>query len=65
MADQHPAPTFRERVLAFERGLITDALRTCGGNQTQAARLLRISLRTLVYKLRSFKMRDRDLEQAG
>lgn len=44
---------FRGQVRAFEARLITDALISCGGNQTAAARLLRIPLRTLAYKLRS------------
>lgn len=36
---------------AFERQRILDALATCGGNQTQAAKLLKISRRTLVSRL--------------
>ena len=44
---------FKERVRAYETQLILDALRRTGGNQTQAAKILRMPLRTLVHKLRS------------
>lgn len=39
---------------AFERQLILQALKKCGGNQTQAARHLGISRRTLAYRLERF-----------
>jgi two-component system response regulator HydG len=42
----------RDKVDAFERGLIVDALRACAGNRTEAARQLGISRVTLHDKLR-------------
>ncbi|MGE0788525.1 MAG: sigma 54-interacting transcriptional regulator [Sandaracinaceae bacterium] len=45
---------FKDRVRAYETKLILDALRASGGNQTAAATLLRMPLRTLVHKLRSY-----------
>lgn len=41
-----------DRVDAYERELIRDALTKCGGNQTKAARLLRIPRRTLAHKVK-------------
>ncbi|MGE0790500.1 MAG: sigma 54-interacting transcriptional regulator [Sandaracinaceae bacterium] len=48
---------FKDRVRSYETKLILDALRRTDGNQTEAARLLRIPVRTLVYKLRAFGIR--------
>jgi two-component system response regulator AtoC len=42
----------RSRVRLLERELVDEALRRCGGNRTQAARLLGITHRALMYKLR-------------
>jgi DNA-binding NtrC family response regulator len=50
--------TYRERVAAYERGLILEALAASHGNQTRAARELKIPLRTLVYKLRALGIRS-------
>jgi two-component system NtrC family response regulator/two-component system response regulator AtoC len=44
-------PDLRERVGAFERKCLLDALARTGGNQAEAARLLRLPRRTLLYKL--------------
>ena len=41
----------RSKVDEAERDTIADALRACSGNQTQAARRLGISRRTLIYKM--------------
>jgi len=50
-----PEPrTFTERVEAFERALITDALARADGVQTRAARLLGMSERHLRYKLQKY-----------
>ncbi|HJL16898.1 MAG TPA: sigma 54-interacting transcriptional regulator [Sandaracinaceae bacterium LLY-WYZ-13_1] len=48
---------FKERVRAYETQLILDALRRTGGNQTQAAKLLRMPLRTLVHKIKTYGIR--------
>ena len=45
------SPDLRERVGAFERECLLDALARTGGNQAEAARLLRLPRRTLLYKL--------------
>lgn len=44
--------TFHERVDAFERGLIADALAHSGGNQSAAARALGMSRVTLIDKMK-------------
>jgi len=45
---------FKERVRSYETQLILDALQRTAGNQTHAAKLLRMPLRTLVHKIRSY-----------
>jgi len=52
---------FEEEVKAFQRLRITQALEKCGGNQTQAAKLLGIPRRTLVYKIKSLDIDVRSL----
>jgi len=52
-----PAPrtgggTFREKVAAFEHGLLADALAQSGGNQSEAARKLGMSRVTLIDRLK-------------
>ncbi len=42
----------KERVSAFERGLVADALQRAKGNQSEAARLLGTSRATLQYKMK-------------
>lgn len=44
----------KPQVEAFEREIILRALAACGGTRREAARLLKISLRTLFYKLRRY-----------
>jgi two-component system NtrC family response regulator len=46
--------SFTERVEAFEKALITDALEKAGGVQTRAAASLGMSERHLRYKLKKF-----------
>ncbi len=50
---------FRDRVRAYETQLILDALERTDGNQTQAAKLLRMPLRTLVHKMRAYGIKKR------
>jgi DNA-binding NtrC family response regulator len=45
---------FNARVQRFETRLIEQALADCGGNQTRAAKQLRIPLRTLVRKIKAY-----------
>jgi DNA-binding NtrC family response regulator len=42
-------------ILAIERELILQTLEYCAGNRTHAAKLLKISLRALRYKLRDYE----------
>jgi two-component system response regulator AtoC len=46
--------SIKRRTAALERGLIQRALEKTGGNRTQAARLLDISYKALVYKIRGY-----------
>ncbi|MBC8072046.1 MAG: sigma-54-dependent Fis family transcriptional regulator, partial [Deltaproteobacteria bacterium] len=47
----------RDRVAAFERGLIEAALREAGGNHSEAARKLVVSRVTLLDKIRRYGLR--------
>ncbi|HEY2514623.1 MAG TPA: sigma 54-interacting transcriptional regulator [Polyangiaceae bacterium] len=44
--------SLRDRLTAYEREILEDALRRAKGNQTEAARLLRLSRATLQYRMR-------------
>ena len=46
------------RVAQLERELIVKALEQTGGNRTQAAKVLEISYKALVYKIRDFGIGD-------
>jgi DNA-binding NtrC family response regulator len=48
---------FKDRVRMFEIDMILDALTATDWNQTEAARRLRIPLRTLVHKIRVYNLR--------
>jgi DNA-binding NtrC family response regulator len=50
------ADSLKDAVSDLERQRITDALRSCGGNQTKAAELLGISRRTLVNRLDQYEL---------
>src|SRR5262245_48763946 len=47
---------------AFEKQMILQALKKCGGNQTQAARYLSMSRRTLAYRLEKYGVRSDTLK---
>jgi two-component system response regulator HydG len=46
----------KERVEAFERGLLIEELQRCGGNRSEAARRLRVARVTLLDKLRKYNL---------
>ena len=45
-----------EAEIAMEKELIRRALESTGGNRTHAARVLEISLRSLIYKIKEYGM---------
>jgi two-component system response regulator AtoC len=60
-ADAHPDAddlSVKRRTQALERELIARALEQTGGNRTRAAKLLEVSHRTLLYKLREYGLGD-------
>jgi two-component system response regulator HydG len=59
------APSLRQRVEAFERGLVVEALRAAGGNRSEAARRLGVSRVTLHDKLRKYGLGGGDEEAGG
>ena len=46
--------SIKRQTAALERGLIRDALERTGGNRTRAAKLLELSHRALLYKIREY-----------
>jgi two-component system, NtrC family, response regulator HydG len=56
-AEKEPLP-LRERVSAYERGIVVEALRAARGNRSEAARRLGISRVTLHDKLRRYGLGD-------
>ena len=48
------ASALKPQVESFEREIILRALAASGGTRREAARLLKVSLRTLFYKLRRY-----------
>jgi DNA-binding NtrC family response regulator len=56
-ADEVVGAPFRDRVRDYEVKLITDALEAAGGNQSRAAEILRMPLRTLVHKIRTYNLK--------
>ena len=52
-----PSPATAMSLVEQERRLLVQALEKTGGNQTQAARLLRITRDTLRYKMKKFNLR--------
>ena len=56
--DEDDDLSIKRRTAALERGLIERALERTGGNRTQAAKLLEISYKALVYKIRDYGLGD-------
>jgi two-component system response regulator AtoC len=52
--------TYRDRVREYEVQLLTAGLRVTNGNQTRAAELLKLPLRTLVHKMKLYGIRRPD-----
>ena len=50
---------FKDKVRKYEKDLILDALRRTEWNQTEAAKLLKMPLRTLVHKIGVFNIRKK------
>ena len=48
--------SIKKNVCAVERALIRKALETTGGNRTRAAKILEISHRTLLYKMKAYQL---------
>jgi DNA-binding NtrC family response regulator len=51
---------YKDRIREYEVRMITEGLRLADGNQTRAALLLRIPLRTLVHKMKLYGLRRRE-----
>lgn len=56
--DEHEDFSLKRARQVFETELIRRALRRVGGNRTHAAKLLQISHRTLLYKIKDYGIRD-------
>jgi DNA-binding NtrC family response regulator len=62
--DSAPEPFgLRERVAAYERGLIVEALRACRQNRSEAARRLGLSRATLHDKLKKYGIAGGEAEE--
>jgi two-component system NtrC family response regulator len=49
---------------ALEKEAVEEALRRCGGNQTRAAKFLRIPRHTLIYRLEKYGLNRADAKAA-
>jgi DNA-binding NtrC family response regulator len=56
-ADDLSAVPFKDRIRDYEVKLLTDALEAAGGNQSRAAELLQMPLRTLVHKIKAYGLK--------
>jgi DNA-binding NtrC family response regulator len=52
--------TYKEQLRIWEAKVISQAMLRTSGNQTAAARLLRMPVRTFTYKLKSHGLADKD-----
>jgi len=50
------AKTYKERMEAAERVILENAIRQAGGNKSEAAKMLDISLRTMRYKIKKYDL---------
>jgi hypothetical protein len=57
-SEANPSGTYHERVLAFRRALIRDAIRAAGGNKSRAARVLGLQRTYLLRLVRELDLRD-------
>jgi DNA-binding NtrC family response regulator len=55
--DDLGAVPFKDRIRDYEVKLITDALEAAAGNQSRAAELLQMPLRTLVHKIKAYGLK--------
>ena len=51
---------FEAQVEAYERSMIKQAMKRTGNSQTKAARLLRLTPRSLRYKLEKYNLKNRE-----
>ena len=49
--------SFKDRIRDYEVALITSALESAEGNQSKAAEILKMPLRTLVHKIKTYGLR--------
>ncbi len=57
LPEEPGAAPFRDRIRDYEVRLITDALDAAGGNQSRAAEILQMPLRTLVHKIKAYGLK--------
>ncbi len=53
-------PSYRELIFAYDKALVTDALRKTRGNRMAAAKLLDISIRTMIRKINELGIKKND-----
>ena len=62
---ERPHGVYDMVIMHVERALITSVMERAGGNQTQAARLLRITRDTLRYKMKKFGLSHTEEEESA
>ena len=58
-AADEPATDYKEHLRRYEAELILKALHKHNGNQTEAARMLNLPLRTLVHKIKTYGIKKK------